>query len=73
MGGKLNINSVLFNNIFHIDKPCKAEWLMYNIYSILEEIHNDSEAQPEALSESVINDAFATKDIFEITKFKSLI
>lgn len=70
MGGKLNINGELFNQIFHIDKPCKAEELRYNIYSIMEEIHNDSEAQPEALSESIINDAFAPKDIFEIAKFK---
>lgn len=70
MERKFKINDELFNQIFHIDSLCQAEELKDKIYSVIEEIPNDNEAQAEVFSESTIDDVFTTKNTLKIINLK---
>lgn len=70
MERKFKINDELFNQIFPIDSLCQAEELKDKIYSVIEEIPNDNEAQVEVFSESTIDDVFTTKNTLKIINLK---
>lgn len=70
METKFRINDELFNQIFFIDSFCQSEELKNKIYSVIEEISCDNEAQAEVFSESTIDDVFTTKNILKIINLK---
>lgn len=70
MERKFRINDELFNQIFSIDSFGQAEELKNKIYSVIEEVSNDNEAQAEVFSESTIDDVFTTKNTLKIINLK---
>ena len=70
MERKFRINDELFNQIFSIGSSCQSEELKNKIYSVIEEISCDNEAQAEVFSESTIDDVFTTKNILKIINLK---
>lgn len=70
MERKFRINDELFNQIFSIDSSCQSEELKNKIYSVIEEISCDNEAQAEVFSESTIDDVFTTKNTLKIINLK---
>lgn len=70
MERKFRINDELFNQIFPIDSFCQSEELKNKIYSVIEEIPCDDEAQAEVFSESTIDDVFTTKNTLKIINLK---
>ena len=70
MERKFRINDELLNQIFSIDSFCQSEELKNKIYSVIEEISCDNEAQAEVFSESTIDDVFTTKNTLKIINLK---
>ena len=70
MERKFRINDELFNQIFSIGSSCQSEELENKIYSVIEEISSDNEAQAEVFSESTIDDVFTTKNTLKIINLK---
>jgi hypothetical protein len=70
MERKFRINDELFNQIFSICSSCQSEELKNKIYSVIEEISCDNEAQAEVFSESTIDDVFTTKNTLKIINLK---
>lgn len=70
MEKKFRINEDLFNQIFSSDSLRQQEELKNKIYSVIEEIPIDDEAQAEVFSESTIDDVFATKNPLKIINLK---
>ena len=70
MEKKFRINEDLFNQIFSSDSLRQQEELKNKIYSVIEEIPIDDEAQAEVFSESTIDDVFATKYPLKIINLK---
>lgn len=70
MEKKFRINDELFNQIFSIDSLCQAEELKNKIYSVIEDMSCDNEAQAEVFSESTIDDVFTTKNTLKIINLK---
>lgn len=70
MERKFRINDELFNQIFSIDSFCQSEELKNKIYSVIEEISCDNEAQVEVFSESTIDDVFTKKNTLKIINLK---
>lgn len=70
MERKFRINDELFNQIFSIGSYCQSEELKNRIYSVIEEISCDNEAQAEVFSESTIDDVFTTKNTLKIINLK---
>lgn len=68
MERKFRINDELFNQIFSIGSSCQSEELKNKIYSVIEEISCDNEA--EVFSESTIDDVFTTKNTLKIINLK---
>lgn len=70
MERKFRINDELFNQIFSIGSSYQSEELKNKIYSVIEEISCDNEAQAEVFSESTIDDVFTTKNTLKIINLK---
>lgn len=70
MERKFRINEELFNQIFTKDSFREVEDLKNMIYSVIEDISCDNEAQAEVFSESTIDDVFTKKNTLKIINLK---